>query len=136
MSILVITSRTEPLRIVELEPRTQIVGRSLSADILIADRSVSRSHARIDFDEATGGHTIRDLASFNGVYRNGERLTGEHPLADGDTLSLGSATLRFRAEMHAPEGGEKGDGLELNEDVPTAAPEWAVRTPWRDSVSA
>lgn len=136
MSILVITSPTSTLRIVELEPRTLVVGRAVSADIHIADRSVSRAHARIAFDERTGEHTLQDLGSFNGVYLGADRLESAHVLRDGDTFSLGSATVRFRTGFHGPRPGPASDSVSLLQDVPTAAPEGAVRTPWRDSVSA
>ena len=40
---------------------------------------------------------VYDVGSTNGTKVNGVRITGQHVLADGDILSVGSTHLRFEA---------------------------------------
>src|SRR5262249_40323395 len=68
------------------------LGRDASDDLVIAspDRSVSRFHARLDFDGRAW--TIVDTKSTNGVRVNGAVIERDRPhaLADGDRLLLGN----------------------------------------------
>ncbi|HVZ48906.1 MAG TPA: trypsin-like peptidase domain-containing protein [Gemmatimonadaceae bacterium] len=61
------------------------------------DADVSSRHAevRVAGDRAT----LHDLGSTNGTYVNGQRVTGERALSDGDVLSFGAdgPTVEFRA---------------------------------------
>ena len=54
---------------------------------------VSRHHARIVISE--GEATLEDLGSKNGTYLRGKRIASA-PLADGDEIRMGKATLTFR----------------------------------------
>lgn len=68
-----------------------VIGRSLDADLTVADHSVSRRHA-----ELAGGRgelAIEDRGSSNGTTLNGNDIVGSITLHDGDLLGLGSATL-------------------------------------------
>jgi hypothetical protein len=72
-----------------------IIGRTESADIILGDPGISRTHARIvregdDF-------VVEDLGSTNGTEVNGQ-LVKRRRLADGDRVRLGSSTLQFRRE--------------------------------------
>ena len=40
---------------------------------------------------------IADLGSTNGTKVNGNRIIGEHTLADGDIISFGGTHIRFEA---------------------------------------
>jgi pSer/pThr/pTyr-binding forkhead associated (FHA) protein len=51
-------------------PGVHLVGRSEEADILLADQSISRRHARIYNTEE--GLMVEDLGSSNGTYVQGE----------------------------------------------------------------
>ncbi len=62
---------------------TTLIGRSSDNHICIPDKSVSRKHGEIYFDD--GGFRIRDLGSKNGIKVDGKRV-----LADGITLSSGA----------------------------------------------
>lgn len=73
------------------EPTT--LGRATDNDIVIADASVSRHHARIL--PLDGGFALRDLGSQNGTYLAGRRIAGERKLIDGDDLRLGDAPFVF-----------------------------------------
>jgi hypothetical protein len=70
-----------------------VLGRSPDCQITIEDPLVSRRHARIVI---TGdAATISDLGSRNGVRVNGRQTEGEHQLADGDRIRLGTQELVF-----------------------------------------
>ena len=57
-------------------------------------KSISRRHARIVIGDDCA--TIEDLKSKNGTYLRGERLEAPMPLADGDSIRLGSLTVTLR----------------------------------------
>jgi len=63
------------------------IGRAIDSDIVIAERQVSRYHARIEQDR--DGYLLRDLGSKNGTFVNGERVRGQpYRLRDGDEITL------------------------------------------------
>lgn len=68
-----------------------VLGRSHSAGIRIDEETVSRSHALLSIRE--GRAVVRDLGSSNGLFVNGRKVAGQAPVADGDTIGLGSATV-------------------------------------------
>lgn len=71
------------------------IGRSEESDIFLVDPSVSRNHAEmsLDFD----GPLVRDLASTNGTFVNGERVEKSRRLHSGDVLTFGNTQLRLEA---------------------------------------
>jgi pSer/pThr/pTyr-binding forkhead associated (FHA) protein len=70
-----------------------IVGRDRSSGIqLDGDEFVSARHARIEPRE--DGVWVEDLASTNGTFVNGERITAER-LDSGDVLRVGQTELRL-----------------------------------------
>ncbi len=71
-----------------------ILGRGAESIEWIDRDTVSRRHARIVV--AGDQPTIEDLASKNGTFLRGRRLTASAPLADGDDIKLGSVPLTFR----------------------------------------
>ena len=75
--------------------RCTTLGSAQDNDIVIADRGVSRHHARI-FCEPDGRLWIEDLASTNGVWLDGQRVSKSW-LEDGSELVLGTWRARFRA---------------------------------------
>jgi DNA-binding NtrC family response regulator len=71
------------------EGQQQVVGRDPSADVAIADESLSRRHAR--FAVQGGEVWVDDLGSTNGTKLNGQRV--EHArMAVGDEVTLGGVT--------------------------------------------
>ncbi len=68
-----------------------IVGRSVSAQLVVPDDSVSRKHVR--FYHARGSVWLRDLGSRNGTSVNG-RVVGRHRLRDGDRVGIGASLIR------------------------------------------
>jgi len=68
------------------------LGRSMSAEVEIDDRSVSRRHALIV--QRDGMAVLLNDGSLNGTFLNGERV--DHGvLAHGDEITLGEAVLRY-----------------------------------------
>jgi DNA-binding winged helix-turn-helix (wHTH) protein len=78
-----------------LEGGENVLGRDPSARVCIEHPSVSRRHARI----AIGGDcaTIEDLASRNGTFVGGERVSERTEIRDGAIIGLGPITLSFLA---------------------------------------
>ncbi len=82
-----INSTTE----IPLSGRLMTLGRAQDNDVAFTDDSnVSRYHAEIELRE--DDYWIIDLGSFNGTKVNGESLTGEKPLNDGDLILLGGTS--------------------------------------------
>ena len=79
---------------VGLREGEHIVGRDASVAVWLDSQTVSRHHARIVV--TSEGATIEDLGSTNGTHVRGEPLTGVASLNDGDTIRLGSVTVRYR----------------------------------------
>ena len=68
------------------------IGRAPGCEIVLDDRNVSRRHAEI---RRRGPVVVLvDLDSTNGTIVNGRRVR-EHPLADGDRITLGNSRLTF-----------------------------------------
>ncbi len=66
------------------------------------DPEVSSKHAEIRIVGDTV--TLKDLASTNGTYMNGQRVTGERVLAEGEVISFGDAGPKAEFGRAAPEG--------------------------------
>ncbi len=80
-----------------------VVGRDRPADVVVADPSLSRSHARFSFD---GDRVfVVDLASKNGTRKNGEAVVGDVgvSVSVGDDILVGNVV----AAVHVARGGEK-----------------------------
>jgi len=79
-----------------LEGTEIIIGRDPACTICINDAQVSRRHARLTLSGT--GYILQDLGSTNGTFVNGQRLTGEHPLAAGELVALGeNVVLAYEA---------------------------------------
>lgn len=70
-----------------------LIGRHASADIRIADMSVSRYHALLTV--ANGVWTISDIGSKSGVFVNGN-LVKQSRLRENDVIMLGKRRLTIR----------------------------------------
>lgn len=84
-------------RVVALQGERLTIGKSDSNDLpIVSDGKVSRLHAAIERFQAAW--IIKDLASRNGTFVNGRRISGDSPLRPGDEIRIGSTLLRFRGE--------------------------------------
>jgi len=68
-----------------------VAGRAETCALRFAADEVSREHAA--FVRGAEGVVVRNLGAKNGVVVNGARISGEHPLADGDVVEIGPITL-------------------------------------------
>ena len=72
--------------------RTYILGRAAGNDLRLDDVDMWREHAALERDEI--GVTIRS-AGTHAVDVNGERVASARLLHDGDTVKLGSTSMRY-----------------------------------------
>ena len=72
------------------------IGRDPSNDLVLSDAMVSRRHAILE--RRGEQYVLRDNSSSNGTTVNGERVSSERSLRDGDLIAIGSARLLFNAE--------------------------------------
>jgi len=68
------------------------IGRMPDCAISLSDTQVSRHHAEVR--PGRGEYRIVDLGSTNGTLLNGV-VVSDHPLADGDEISIGNTSIRF-----------------------------------------
>jgi pSer/pThr/pTyr-binding forkhead associated (FHA) protein len=67
------------------------IGRGAECEIWLDSQAVSRQHASIDVSH--GALALHDLGSRNGVFVNGERITGDRKLKLGDRVLVGDRVL-------------------------------------------
>ncbi|HOX05101.1 MAG TPA: protein kinase [Planctomycetota bacterium] len=72
------------------------LGRRKACEIPVGDVKASRNHAQI-FRQGNRFY-VRDLASRNGTFLNGERLAGDSELSFGDKISIGDTIMEFAEE--------------------------------------
>jgi FHA domain len=72
--------------------RELLVGRREDCDVVLADPSVSRHHARLVFRD--GNWIVQDLQSTNGTSLNGTPI-GRSELRPGDELKVGAQRLQI-----------------------------------------
>ncbi len=80
-----------PGKIVELAKDIIVMGRDVNNDIVVNDAEVSRTHTRLTAQSE--GYIVEDLASTNGTFLNGQRLTGPKLMRHGDMLGLGETVV-------------------------------------------
>lgn len=72
--------------------KTIYIGRQSKNDFVLADESVSRLHASIEYKRHR--HFIRDEKSTNGTFVNGKAIDGAF-LADGDEIRIGETIIVY-----------------------------------------
>jgi pSer/pThr/pTyr-binding forkhead associated (FHA) protein len=94
--------RTGSLRGRRMPIRTPVVnvGRADFNDIVLAEPSVSTTHAKLQRRE--GLWVITDLGSTNGTYVEGEPVAGEIALAPGTTIRFGDVAVLFEPHDEVP----------------------------------
>ena len=75
------------------------IGRGQPSAVMIRDPAVSRLHARIRRD---GVNYVLSVSGASGTSVNGEPVTGELTLHEGDTIEIALTALRFT--FNAPTG--------------------------------
>lgn len=79
-----------------LSDRSVSVGRSLDADIVLNDPSVSRKHFEIHYRDSRW--VLKDLGSVNGTRVGGQRIQGEVVLEEGVQIEAGQTLLAFTSD--------------------------------------
>lgn len=79
------------------------VGRSAGNELSFPeDPRLSRNH--LVFERRGDLWTVRDLGSKNGTYVNDNRISGEHPLTEGDVITAGELTMRLASAASSGTG--------------------------------
>lgn len=73
------------------------IGRRSDCDIVVADPSASRVHARVR--QVPGGYVVEDAGSANGTWVNGVRVTASQALVERDIIRVGKAAFLYHAPM-------------------------------------
>ncbi len=72
-----------------------VIGREKTCAIMVReDTAVSRKHAHILRQGVS--FVIEDLGSSNGVYVNGDKITGQRQLQVGDKIEIGAQVYLFK----------------------------------------
>jgi sigma-B regulation protein RsbU (phosphoserine phosphatase) len=100
MTQLIIKPPSEPSTTEALSADTVTIGRLPENDIAILDKSVSRSHARLE--RIAERYRIVDLGSRNGVVVNDQRITEPTFLASGDRILLGDVEIEVQVSRQTP----------------------------------
>ncbi|HEU5466637.1 MAG TPA: FHA domain-containing protein [Gemmatimonadales bacterium] len=126
--------RTGPLKGQRYQIKTPVlnIGRADYNDLVLADPSVSTSHAKLQRRE--GVWMLVDLDSTNGTFVDGEKVQGESPLSPGVMVRFGDVQAVFEPTDDAM-GTAKGGGTKVIEAfkpgsaAPAPAPKAAAPTP-------
>jgi two-component system, cell cycle response regulator len=104
---------------IQLPSGETVLGRSATCGIAVALDGVSRQHCA--FTVSNGRVAIRDIASKNGTWVNGERLEPHRDvvLTNGAVLHAGDATLKFIAHGDAEASYHEAVYKMLTEDALT-----------------
>ena len=80
-------------RVIALNDRDIVLGRSPTIGLSFDDAAISRSHARVTFGQ--DAYYVEDMGSTNGTFHHGQRVTRSR-LVSGDRFQLGpNVVLRF-----------------------------------------
>jgi ABC-type multidrug transport system ATPase subunit len=96
------------------------IGRDPDNTVVLDDIMASRWHARIQYLEAEGAYAIEDLHSTNGTYINGNSITKQYILRDGDIIRIGSNKFTFapgHLERVNESSGIRLDAINLNQYI-------------------
>lgn len=94
LAYLVVREGNDRGKQVALGRQNVVVGRSLKSALQLSDETVSRQHARLEYE--AGSHVIVDLGSTNGTFVNGKRVDRRR-LSPGDRIVLGRTRLVYQA---------------------------------------
>jgi two-component system NtrC family sensor kinase len=92
-SLFVIQGRDQGKRY-DLTNAMLAIGREANNVVQLHDTEVSRRHAELRKDGATGQFFLTDLGSSNGTYVNSERVA-QHVLKSGDRVQIGRTLMLF-----------------------------------------
>lgn len=96
-----------------------VIGRALSADVVIDIMTVSRNHATLIRDE-DGNWTLNDLGSKGGSQVNGKEIFKPTPVFMGDIITFGGA----ECALVPPSIQEKRDNIEARKQITNIPSPW------------
>src|SRR5438552_5988287 len=92
------SSQPQLLARLSFDSRSQLsVGRAPDNDLRLDGLQISNHHAR--FARTNGSVTVEDAGSTNGVYVNGERISGRRPVQLSDVIQIGPFVLQADAHQ-------------------------------------
>jgi adenylate cyclase len=91
--------------------RTITLGRDLGCDVRLDGRKVSRRHFRLE--NRGNGVVLIDQDSHNGTYVNGQRVTEEVTLAEGDLVQAGEWEGRVELKLSRASGPVRPPGMPM-----------------------
>ena len=94
-----------PGKVFRLDSDEMVIGKKTDCDIILPDRHVSKSHARIV--RKADGLYVENLENTNKTKVNGVLLTEPHRLADGDLIKICQYTLAYTWADSSPGGTTK-----------------------------
>ncbi|MFN7987687.1 MAG: SpoIIE family protein phosphatase [Thermoanaerobaculia bacterium] len=97
MLVLTIHTPGEPAGRFRVDRPSLNLGRSSTNDVFLADRTLSRVHARLD--QKPEGLVLTDLGSRNGTQLNGARIVEPTVVRAGDRIVLGETTIDVFEEV-------------------------------------
>jgi hypothetical protein len=86
MAMLLMVEGPWPGQRIFIDQPVLLLGRDEQCDVVIADRQVSRHHARIHLEGDR--YVLEDMESKNGTFVNGQELHEPHLLQDGDEIQI------------------------------------------------
>jgi pSer/pThr/pTyr-binding forkhead associated (FHA) protein len=107
------------------------LGRHEGSVIRLKERNVSRRHARLALED-DGRVFVYDLDSYNGLWANGDRISGRFELCQGDVLRIGDFQLELKGESLKPrreEATQRTRVQDVQGTPPSTEPEFAVSEP-------
>ena len=96
MLVLTIHTPGEPVTRFHVDRPSLNLGRSSTNDVFLADRTLSRVHARLD--RKPEGLVLTDLGSRNGTQLNGSRIVDPVVVRAGDRIVLGETSIDVSEE--------------------------------------
>jgi len=96
---LVVASGNRTGQVIPISIEKFIIGRAADCHLQPKSELISRYHCVILVGEEI---VVRDLGSRNGVRLNGERITAEQKLANGDKLAVGPLEFFVNISADAP----------------------------------
>jgi sigma-B regulation protein RsbU (phosphoserine phosphatase) len=108
-----------------------VIGRDSACDVSIADRTVSRHHAKLRWNN--GECYVADLGSANGTFVNARRLLKPAQLRDGDTIVVGGTQFRVLLETGRPSSAITSASITWSERNSGASPDVTMNARRRDT---
>ncbi len=79
-----------------MEEESLVIGRASESDLVVADRFLSRKHAKLSYRD--GRLFVEDLGSRNGTLLNGRSVEGSEEVLAGDVIKVSGSLIRVEEE--------------------------------------